>query len=57
MVGLNQIESVFQMDGFYGLDILADVLRNPAFAQEEMDKLRTRWLALPAQLSSFVPGG
>ena len=27
------------------LDILSDVLRNPAFKQEEIDKLRTRWLA------------
>jgi zinc protease len=27
------------------LDILADVLRNPAFEQDEIDKLRTRWLA------------
>ncbi|MEO1137116.1 MAG: pitrilysin family protein, partial [Pseudomonadota bacterium] len=27
------------------LDILADVIRNPAFAQSEIDKLRTRWLA------------
>ncbi len=27
------------------LDILADVIRNPAFAQTEIDKLRGRWLA------------
>lgn len=27
------------------LDILADVVRNPTFAQEEIDKLRGRWLA------------
>ena len=27
------------------LDILADVLRNPAFKQSEIDKLRGRWLA------------
>lgn len=27
------------------LNILADVLRNPAFEQTEIDKLRTRWLA------------
>ncbi len=27
------------------LAVMADVLRNPAFAQEEIDKLRTRWLA------------
>ncbi len=27
------------------LDILADVIRNPAFAQTEIDKLRSRWLA------------
>ncbi|MFC2951617.1 M16 family metallopeptidase [Marinicaulis aureus] len=27
------------------LDILADVIRNPAFAQSEIDKLRGRWLA------------
>ncbi len=27
------------------LDILADVLRNPAFEQDEIDKLRSRWLA------------
>jgi zinc protease len=27
------------------LDIIADVLRNPAFDQGEMDKLRARWLA------------
>ena len=27
------------------LDILADVIRNPAFSQAEIDKLRKRWLA------------
>ena len=27
------------------LDILADVIRNPAFADEEIEKLRKRWLA------------
>ena len=27
------------------LDIMADVLRNPAFKQEEIDKLRGRWIA------------
>jgi len=27
------------------LDILADVIRNPAFSQTEIDKLRARWLA------------
>ena len=27
------------------LDIMADVLRNPAFKQDEIDKLRGRWLA------------
>lgn len=27
------------------LDILADVIRNPTFQQEEIDKLRGRWLA------------
>lgn len=27
------------------LDILADVIRNPAFKQSEIDKLRARWLA------------
>ncbi len=27
------------------LDILADVIRNPAFEQSEIDKLRSRWLA------------
>ena len=26
-------------------DILADVLRNPAFKQDEIDKLRSRWIA------------
>ena len=31
------------------LDILADVVRNPAFKQEEIDKLRGRWLAAIAQ--------
>ncbi len=31
------------------LDILADVVRNPAFKQEEIDKLRGRWLAGIAQ--------
>ncbi len=31
------------------LDILADVLRNPVFAQGEIDKLRSRWLAGIAQ--------
>ncbi|GJL90378.1 M16 family metallopeptidase [Hyphococcus sp.] len=27
------------------LDIMADVIRNPAFSQTEIDKLRSRWLA------------
>ncbi|WDI33109.1 pitrilysin family protein [Hyphococcus flavus] len=27
------------------LDIMADVIRNPSFAQSEIDKLRNRWLA------------
>ncbi|MEZ5893906.1 MAG: pitrilysin family protein [Parvularculaceae bacterium] len=31
------------------LDILADVVRNPAFKQDEIDKLRGRWLAAIAQ--------
>ncbi|MGE0407830.1 MAG: M16 family metallopeptidase [Amphiplicatus sp.] len=31
------------------LDLLADVLRNPAFDATEMDKLRTRWIAGIAQ--------
>ncbi len=31
------------------LDVLADVVRNPAFDQTEMDKLRNRWLAGIAQ--------
>ena len=43
------------------LDILADVVRNPTFAQEEIDKLRGRWLAgieqekaYPVQLAQRV---
>ena len=31
------------------LDILADVVRNPAFKQDEIDKLRGRWIAGIAQ--------
>ncbi len=31
------------------LDILADVIRNPAFKQDELDRLRGRWLAGIAQ--------
>jgi zinc protease len=31
------------------LDILADVMRNPAFSAEEIEKLRSRWLASIAQ--------
>lgn len=31
------------------LDILADVVRNPAFADDEIEKLRSRWLASIAQ--------